>query len=597
MADLTPTRVLLVEDNDIDAALVQATLAHTKGREFELTHARSLRVALDQLASDRFDVVLTDLGLADARGVGAVQQIQALQPELPIVVLSGTDDVETVAEAVRIGAQDYLVKGEGDALLVGRAIRHAIERKQVEVRLAMLAHFDSLTGLANRSSFRTRLESAIDRARRDGKSIAVLFMDLDRFKAVNDTLGHRCGDELLIAVANRLRGCVRESDTIARLGGDEFTIMIEEVRSVEAVAVVAQKILQSMGQPFVIQGHTLFVTPSIGITIFPDDDDGVDGLLKNADTAMYKAKELGRNNFQYYRADMNSRSVERFELEHKLRLAIENRQFVLHYQPKIDVNTNRVVGVEALIRWDPGDGKLIPPGKFIPIAEETGLIVPIGEWALREAAAQLRRWRENGFAGLTMAVNLSARQFRQVDLASIIDSVIEDEGLDPATLEFEITESLLMENTQSSSATLAALKAKGVRISVDDFGTGYSSLSYLKRFPIDTLKIDQSFVRDITTDADDATIASAIIGLAHNLRLKVVAEGVETDSQLAFLREKGCDQAQGYLFSRPVPAQDLDGMLRSHLGRVPVIRTLRAARARVGEDCAAPPRLSKHEAG
>lgn len=558
MTDAATIRVLLVEADDGDAERLCMALAR---RRFAVTRARRLGDALAALERTSFDVALTGCRLADADCASAIRRLRACRDELAVIVLGERDDDGAMLASAEGGAQDYLVKGEGDEVLIERSIRHAIERRRVELRLAQLAHFDSLTGLANRALFQSRLAHAIARAGRDGKSVALMFIDLDRFKAINDTLGHAAGDRLLVSVAERLRACVREADTIARLGGDEFTVILENVTNVEGVAVVAQKILNAMARPFLLHGRELFVTPSIGITVYPRDDAQVDGLLRNADSAMYKAKEQGRNTYQFYRAEMSARSLERLELESKLRMALERGEFVLHYQPKVEVRSGRIIGVEALVRWRRREEGLIPPGKFIPIAEETGLIVPIGEWVLREAAAQLKRWRQAGCRDLTMAVNLSPRQFRQQNLAAVIADAVDGARLDPQALEFEITETVLMEDTHASSATLAAMKDKGVKISVDDFGTGYSSLNYLKRFPIDTLKIDQSFVRDITSDADDAAIASAIIALAHSLRLQVIAEGVETAGQLEFLRERGCDQAQGFLFSRPLPAEDLTPVL------------------------------------
>jgi len=569
-------RVLLIEHADADALRVCTALARADGTRFEIVRARRLDEALAMVGGAHFDVVLAALDLPDAPGNEAVRRLLGCCEELALVVLGACAEDPAVLEATtRGGAQDYLIKGQGDGLLMARALRHAIERKRAELRLSRLAHFDTLTGLANRNLFQNRLARAIARAARKDGTVALMFIDLDRFKAVNDTLGHGAGDALLVHVAERLRSCVREADTIARLGGDEFTVIVEHLGSVDAVAVVAQKILNAMTRPFRLEGREVYVTPSIGITLYPHDDRRIDELLKNADSAMYKAKEQGRNNYQFYRADMHRRSLERFDLENKLRMAVERREFVLHYQPKVDVGSGRIVGVEALVRWQHGAG-LVSPAKFIPIAEETGLIVPVGEWVLREAAAQLRRWLDAGHPPLTMAVNLSPRQFRQLNLSTIVAEVVDGARLDPAWLELEITETLLMEDTQTSSATLAALKQRGVKISVDDFGTGYSSLNYLKRFPIDTLKIDQSFVRDITSDADDAAIASAIIALAHSLRLEVVAEGVETEGQLAFLREHGCDLAQGYLFSRPLPAAGLSELLH-YRSCQPSLRALPAA--------------------
>ncbi len=436
--------------------------------------------------------------------------------------------------------------------------------KRSEEELEQLAHYDPLTGLPNRLLFNARLDHALLRVEREGMVLTLLFIDLDHFKIVNDGLGHPTGDKLLQEVAQRLSQAVRSEDTVARLGGDEFVVALEGLENTLRVSNLAEKLLDGLTSPFEIDGNTIFIGASIGISSYPMD--GLDGttLLKNADAAMYSAKEEGRNTYRFYNAEMTRSARERLTLEAHMRRGIVEQEFILHYQPQVDVASGEIVGVEALVRWDHPTSGLIPPARFIPLAEETGLIVPLGDWVLYSACLQAKAWLEDpGMPPLTMAVNLSPRQFRQADLAAHVRSVLDATELPPGMLELEITESAVMGNAEQAAATLQALKELGVMISIDDFGTGYSSLSYLKRFPIDKLKIDQSFIRDIPQDQSDMEIAATIIAMSRNLRLKVLAEGVETEAQLSFLKAQGCDAYQGFLFSRPVPADVLRSMLET----------------------------------
>lgn len=436
------------------------------------------------------------------------------------------------------------------------------ERKASEEHVRHLAHHDVLTGLPNRILLAERLEHALPHANRAGTNVAVMFLDLDRFKLVNDTLGHSVGDELLKAVAKRLVNCVREDDTVARLGGDEFVIVLEDVRHSQDVARVAEKIIDALSQPLALDRHEVVVTPSVGISVYPHDGVDVDALIKNADAAMYRAKERGRNNYQFFTADMNARAFERLTMENSLRKALERNEFLLYYQPQVDIETRRITGMEALLRWQHPDFGLVSPTQFIPIAEETGLIVPIGEWVLRMACAQNKAWQDAGLSPLRVAVNLSARQFRQQNLVEVIGQILADSGLEARYLDLEITETVAMDHAEETADKLRKLKAMGVSISMDDFGTGHSSLSYLKRFPIDTLKIDQTFIQDVAADATDAAIANAISVMAHSLNLKVVTEGIETKEQLASLQQHGRDEVQGYYFSEPLPAAEFTELLQ-----------------------------------
>ena len=453
------------------------------------------------------------------------------------------------------------------------------ERKDAEKRLNQLANYDSLTGLPNRNLFKDRLEQAIRRADRSKGLVALLFLDLDRFKIINDTLGHDAGDRLLQHVAIALTHVLRKSDTIvlataedtylpnddstiSRLGGDEFTIILEGFSKVEFVAIIAQKIIDAFARPVYLEGHELYVSTSIGIAIYPIDDTDQESLIKDADSAMYRSKEMGRNTFQFYTKDINSAINDRFQMESSLRHAIERNEFVLNYQPKVDIDTGTIIGVEALIRWLHPKAGIIMPNAFITILEETGLIVAVGEWVLRTACAQNKAWQNLGLPLLQIAVNLSARQFMQKNLVDMIKTVLAETGLQAEFLELELTESMLMSHSDYNIETLKELSTLGIQISIDDFGTGYSSLSYLKRFSIHSLKIDQSFVRDIAIDPDDAAIATAVVAMGNSLRLKVIAEGVENPEQLAALRAMGCHQAQGFLLGPPMPAEIFTEHLR-----------------------------------
>jgi diguanylate cyclase (GGDEF)-like protein/PAS domain S-box-containing protein len=449
-----------------------------------------------------------------------------------------------------------------DTTIIAAISRDIRERLAAEEKVSYMAQFDALTGLPNRNLFQDRLVQAMALAKRNDWPMAVLFIDLDRFKLVNDTLGHAAGDKLLKEAAERLRSCIRSSDTVGRLGGDEFAAILSELGKLGDAGLVAQKIIDVFKRPFDLEGKETYVTASVGITLYPADSDSAEALVVNADAAMYRAKEQGRNNYQYFTRDMNERALQRVQMEAALRRALEREEFRLFYQPKVDLVTGKICGLEALLRWQHPDKGMVLPGDFIPMLEETGLIVQAGEWVLRTACAQIKAWQKTALKVPPISVNLSARQFEQKNLKGTVRQILRDTKVDPSLIEFEITESLLMNDPEGAARTLHSLKESGVRLSMDDFGTGYSSLGYLKRFPIDTLKIDRTFVRDISTDADDATLTRAIINLAQTLRLKVIAEGVETEDQLAFLRTNGCDEMQGYLFAKPAGAEECERMLR-----------------------------------
>jgi diguanylate cyclase (GGDEF)-like protein/PAS domain S-box-containing protein len=698
--------LLLVEDNPGDARLLREMLIENGSNQTELTHVEYMREAEKYLAEHVVDIILLDLGLPDANGLQAIRRAHAAAPRVPLVVLTGLDDESLAAQALKEGAQDYLIKGKIETRGLLRSLRYAIERKAMEealfvekeraqvtlncigdavactdssgdisflnlvaekmtgwtlqeatgrpmsevfqildaasrkttpnpmemavgqdravhlpsncilvrrdgfeipiedsvapihdregratgavivfrdvsaaramaLQITHSAEHDFLTGLPNRMLFNDRVSQAISLAPRHLKKIAVLFLDLDGFKHINDSLGHPTGDQLLRSIAKRLVSCVRVSDTVSRQGGDEFVVLLSEVEQSEDAAITARRMLQTVAEAHTIDQHDLHVTTSIGVSVYPDDGEDAETLIKNADTAMYQAKENGRQGYQFFKPAMNVRAVERQAIEESLRRALERQEFAVHYQPKISLTTGEITGAEALIRWTHPIRGLVPPAQFIPVAEDCGLILPIGNWVLREACQQARIWVDAGLPLSTMAVNISAIQFRNENFLESVFAALKDTGLDPRFLELELTESVLMKHAESTEGILKTLRARGIQLAVDDFGTGYSSLSYLRKFPIDALKIDQSFVRQISTTPNETTIVTAIISMGRSLKLRVVAEGVETPAELAFLRAHNCDEAQGYYFSRPVLPQQFAKLLETGISETSSTKTLR----------------------
>jgi diguanylate cyclase (GGDEF)-like protein/PAS domain S-box-containing protein len=687
-------RLLLVEDNPGDARLLREMFNEQGSHSIVLMHAECMSQAEAHLATLAVDIVLLDLGLPDVQGLEAVRRAHAAAPRIPLVVLTGLDDESLGAQALREGAEDYLIKGQIETRGLLRALRYAIERKIMEealyvekeraqvtldsigdavictdiagnisflnavaermsgwpwqeavgrpmaevfrildatnreptpnrmklavtqdrtvhlpqnsvlirrdgfeipiedsaspihdrdgrtagavmvfhdvsearamvLQIAHSAQHDFLTGLPNRLLLNDRVGQAIAFAPRHKNKVAVLFLDLDGFKHINDSLGHPIGDKLLQSIAGRLLDCVRGSDTVSRQGGDEFVVLLSEMERLEDVAILATRMLQTVAQAHLIERRDLHVTTSIGVSVYPEDGLDAETLIKNADTAMYQAKESGRQCYRFFTPAMNVRAVARQSVEAGLRRALERQEFALHYQPKINLKTGAITGAEALLRWSHPTRGLVSPAEFIPIAEDCGLILPIGNWVLRAACDQARAWADVGLPAMTMAVNVSAMEFRDENFLEKLFAVLSETGLDPRSLELELTESLLMKHAESAASILQTLRQRGVQVAIDDFGTGYSSLGYLRKFPLDALKIDQSFVRQISTAGEDTAIVTAVIAMARSLKLRVIAEGVETPGELEFLRTRHCDEAQGYYFGRPVPSAEFARLLRS----------------------------------
>jgi len=685
--------LLLVEDNPGDVRLLHEMFHEQGSHNIVLTRVETIGEAEEHLAGSAApDIILLDLGLADAQGLESIRRTRAAAPRVPLVVLTGLDDDSMAALALQEGVQDYLIKGQIDARGLFRTMRYAVERKNMEIALfaerelaqvtlnsigdaiictdvlgnitflnpvaermtgwsreeaagkpmaevfrimeatsrktipnpmevavrqdgithlssntiltqhdgfeipiegsvapiherggmasgvvivfrdvgstqtmalqmAHSAHHDFLTGLPNRKFLNRRVSEAIAFAARHKRKVSLIFLDLDGFKHINDSLGHPIGDRLLQCISRRLVKNVRGSDMVSRQGGDEFVVLLSDMEHSEGAGITLRRLLKAVARPYSIDHHDLHVTACMGVSTYPDDGLDAETLFKNADTAMYQAKEKGRQSYEFFKPAMNVRAVERQSIEGSLRRALERQEFLVHYQPKIDLRTGEISGAEALIRWIHPTLGSVSPAQFIPIAEDSGLILPIGNWVLRETCKQARIWLDAGLPLGTMGVNISAMEFRNENFLEGVFAILKETGLDPTSLELELTESVLMKRPEIAASILEALRTKGVRVAVDDFGTGYSSLSYLQKFSIDALKIDQSFVRRITSD--DTTIVTAVISMARNLKLRVVAEGVETLKELEFVQAHECDEAQGYYFSRPVLPEQFAKLLKT----------------------------------
>ena len=555
--------VLVIDDDE----QIRSLLCSILEEEFDCVTVNSAEDALSVLKVIRFDLVISDINMGDISGLDLVPRVIQETPETVVVMVSGQHNIDTAIQAMRAGAFDYITK-PFDVHHVEAAMRRALthhrllENKKyyenslqelVHCRTAeieRLAYFDSLTDLPNRLLFEDRLTQALRHAQKDSQPIGTLLLRIDRFKEINNTLGQDIGDRLLCDIAERVRISSGDRGTLARFEGADFALLVTDAHGSEAVLEVLKDLIESLKAPFVLDEHQLYVTASIGISLFPVDGRSSQDLLRNAGVALYRAQSVGGNNYQFYRAEMNARSLERLTMEGDLRHAIESGELRLHYQPQIDLSTNQIVGAEALVRWQHPKLGLSPPAEFVPMAEDTGLILSLGEWVLRAAAQQIGLWQQAGLTRLRVSVNVSPRQFQQKHFVETVAQILAETGIDPANLELEITETSIMQSAGQAVTRLSELKQMGVLVAIDDFGVGYSSLAYLKRLPINMLKIDRSFVSDVATDPDDAALVMAIITLAHNLGLKVMAEGVETDDQLRFLHLLRCDEAQGYLFGK-----------------------------------------------
>jgi diguanylate cyclase len=554
--------VLLVEDNRGDARLVQELLKEADNGRFAVSHVERLADARERLMETGVGCVLLDLSLPDASRLEALMQLRAAAPDVPIVILSGLQDELLAVKAVQEGAQDYLVKGRVDGHAIGRSITYAVERKHAEMELSHQAMHDPLTGLPNRTLFMDRLKHAVMRAKRHHTVMGVMFLDLDGFKPINDTYGHEVGDRLLVALAGRLQEGLRASDTAARFGGDEFMILCEDVAGQQDVVGIAERVLDSVAEPFVIDDERLSVEASMGIAITDGKGDTAESLIRNADAAMYGAKQQGAA-FEVFDDDIQSRVQERIEMERQLRRSVAEGDFRLLFQPQVDLRSGEIVGLEALLRWDHPARGLIEPVEFLWLAEEIGLAGEIGDWVLERTCRHAAMWREAGprRTPLRVCVNLSATQHVDPGLIATVRRVVGDAGSDPSTLCLEITEGVVMRDAEAAIETLRGLKALGVMISMDDFGSSQSSLGALKRFPLDVLKVDRSFVSDLNEDSEDVAIVTAVISMAHALGLVTVADGIGTREQVDLLKDFGCDVGQGQYFARPRPAEAITELL------------------------------------
>jgi diguanylate cyclase (GGDEF)-like protein len=571
------SNVLIIDDDEQIRDLLVAIL----GNSCSCSSVASTEEALRRLSEEPFDLVISDIDVEGMSGMELIPKLHSISPGTVVVIIGGKQDIETAIDAMRVGAFDYITKPldlrHVDAA-VQRALNHRSlirEKEQYRAQLEQLleertaevdflAYYDTITQLPNRALFEDRLAQAIAMAKSSGQMLGVLFISLDQFKKVNDTLGHGPGDILLREFAERLKSCVAQTDTIARFGSDEFALLRTQIEDADDVIETIGSLSQVLKFAFELDGQELFATASVGISLFPFDGDDGQTLLKNAGAALYKAKRSGGANYQFYTADIHDRASRRLSLETTLRRALQNQEFLLHYQPKVSVDSLEITGVEALVRWHHPQLGLISPAEFIPLAEDTGLIIPIGQWVLKEACLQNKRWQNQGFARIRMAVNISARQLHDQAFADTVIRTLRETDLEPEYLELELTESSIMQNVELAANVLSRLKAMGIYCSIDDFGTGFSSLASLKRLPINALKIDKSFVSEAPSEPDDAALVLAIITLAHNLRLKVIAEGVETEEQLRLLHLLRCDEIQGALFSKPLPADALESLLDSH---------------------------------
>ncbi len=561
-------KVLLIENNPDHAKLIIDHSDRFGHYLPEIVVAKSQLQALKLLNEHSFNAIILDLYLPDSSELETVMRIRDENQDAPIIVLTSVDNESLGTKAIQSGAQDFLVKEKINSELLERSIHYAIERHKLQERLKNsnerehhLAYHDLLTDLPNRQMFCDRLKQAVIRADREKTIGAVMFLDLDDFKRFNDSYGHSTGDYLLQTVAARLIHCVRECDSVARISGDEYTIMLEKINQSSDAIKVAEKILLSLSKPIIFNGHKHYLTSSIGISLYPKDSSDDESLIKYADNAMYHAKKNGKNNIQLYDKSFDMESIQNLGMKHRLQLAIDNNEIILHYQPQVSIKSGEITGLEALVRWQHPESGLIYPADFLPLAEEMGLIGEIDQWVMYKACKQNKAWQNSGFSPIPIAVNLSAWQFLNNGLPQIVNQILLETNLSPAFLEIELAENIPLQNMLKAKTIMKQLKDMGVRLSVDDFGTKNSSLAYLRNFPVDTLKIDQTFICNIPNDTRDTAMAAALIAFSHKLGLNTIAEGVETDEQLTFLRSECCDQMQGFLFSRALSTEDISNLL------------------------------------
>jgi diguanylate cyclase (GGDEF)-like protein len=555
------TRILLVDEDYAEYMLVAHLLEQIKDCTYQLSWCSSYDRALEDMLNSELDVILLDCQKAPAHARNLLSLVQRQNCDTPIILMTDEHNVDIDRQAIAEGASDYLIKGQFDCRLMERSLRYASERREAQRKLASQAHYDPLTGIANRTLFRDRLQQAMERAKRNNQPLALLHIDLVGFKRINESFGHDAGDELVIAVAQRLATCMRRTDSIARIGADEFTVILEEFTHANDMSIVAEKIIDFLARPFDVGNHQVALSASIGIAAYPEGGDTVDELLRHADMATRDARLQRGSHYRIYSEKMNIEAMNQLHLEADLRRALRRNEFELFYQPRVDLESGDIVGMEGLLRWRHPERGLLPPSEFIPLAEEVGLIVPMGYWTIQQACQDMIALKKYGFPPMEMAVNMSFKQLQDSKFVETVTRIVKSSNIDPSMLELELTETAVMENFDATYRSLMALHKLGIKFSLDDFGTGYSSLTHIQRLPVSIIKIDQAFMRNVISNPEDATIVKAIINLAHSLNLKVIAEGVETLEQVQFLWQHHCDQVQGYYFSPAVRLEHLIQML------------------------------------